>query len=251
MSTDDNRTLEEERQHRKERLAATYRIFAKLGFEDGGVGAAGHVTVRDPIEPDSFWVNPYGVNFALITVSSLIRVDHSGQIVDGDGAMLNQAAFAIHSQIHAARPDVVAAAHTHSMYGKTWSTLGKPLRPLSQDDCAFFEDHVVFDSFSGVVLDLDEGKAIAHALGDKKAAILQNHGLLSVGSSVDAAAGCFIAFDRACQSQLMAEAAGDPIVIPDDIAKHTYDLVGSQLAMWFTFQPLWDAIIREQPDLFD
>ena len=250
MSQIAERTPEAERQHRKEQLAATYRIFAKLGFEDGGVGAAGHVTARDPLEPDTFWVNPYGVNFGHITVSSLIRVSHEGEIVEGE-ALLNRAAFAIHSQIHAARPDVVAAAHTHSMYGKTWSCLGKPLRPLTQDDCAFFEDHVVFDAFTGVVFDTDEGKAIAHALGDAKAAILQNHGLLTVGASVEAAAGCFIAFDRACQSQLMAEAAGDPVVIPDDVARGTYATVGGQMAMTFTFTPLYDAIVREQPDLFD
>ena len=94
-------TVEEERLHRKQRLAATYRIFAKLGFEDGAVGAAGHVTVRDPEDPETFWVNPWGVPFSHITASGLIRVDSDGNIVDGEGALLNGAAFAIHSQIHA------------------------------------------------------------------------------------------------------------------------------------------------------
>lgn len=242
-------TMEEERQHRKQRLAATYRIFAKLGFEDGAVGAAGHVTVRDPEDPETFWVNPWGVPFAHIRASSLIRVDSNGTIIDGEGALLNGAAFAIHSQIHAARPDVVAAAHSHSMYGKTFSSLGRLLRPLTQDACAFYDDHVVFDGYSGVVVELDEGKRIAAALGDGKAAILQNHGLLTVGASVDAAAGAFVAMDRACQSQLLAEAAGDPIDIPDDVARHTYSMVGSGLAMWFTFRPLYTEIVQEQPDL--
>ena len=244
-------TTVEERQHRKQRLAATYRIFAKLGFEDGAVGAAGHVTVRDPEDPETFWVNPWGVPFAHICASSLIRVDSNGKIIDGDGALLNGAAFAIHSQIHAARPDVVAAAHSHSMHGKTFSALGRLLRPLTQDACAFYADHVVFDAYSGVVMELDEGKRIAAALGDCKAAILQNHGLLTVGGSVDAAAGAFVAMDRACQSQLLAEAAGDPIDIPDDVARHTYSMVGSGLAMWFTFQPLYTEIVQEQPDLLD
>ena len=244
-------TVEEERLHRKQRLAATYRIFARLGFEDGAVGAAGHVTVRDPGDPETFWVNPWGVPFSHITVSNLIRVDSEGKIVDGEGALLNGAAFAIHSQIHDARPDVVAAAHSHSMHGKTFSALGRPLRPLTQDACAFYDDHVIFDGYSGVVMELDEGKRIAASLGDCKAAILQNHGLLTVGASVDAAAGAFIAMDRACQSQLLAEAAGNPIDIPDDVARHTYDMVGSGLAMWFTFQPLYTEIVRDQPDLLD
>ena len=244
-------TMEEARQHRKQRLAATYRIFAKLGFEDGAVGAAGHVTVRDPEDPETFWVNPWGVPFAHIRASNLIRVDSNGTIIDGEGALLNGAAFAIHSQIHAARPDVVAAAHSHSMYGKTFSSLGRLLRPLTQDACAFYDDHVVFDGYSGVVMELDEGKRIAAALGDGKAAILQNHGLLTVGASVDAAASAFVAMDRACQSQLLAEAAGDPIDIPDDVARHTYSMVGSGLAMWFTFQPLYTEIVQEQPDLLN
>ena len=244
-------TVEEERLHRKQRLAATYRIFAKLGFEDGAVGAAGHVTVRDPSDPETFWVNPWGVPFAHITTSNLIRVDSDGNIVDGEGALLNGAAFAIHSQIHAARPDVVAAAHSHSMHGKTFSALGRPLRPLTQDACASYDDHVIFDGYSGVVTDLDEGKRIAAALGDCKAAILQNHGLLTVGASVDAAAGAFVAMDRACQSQLLAEAAGEPVDIGDDVARHTYSMVGSGLAMWFTFQPLFAEIVREQPDVLD
>ena len=244
-------TVSEERQHRKQRLAATYRIFAKLGFEDGAVGAAGHVTVRDPEDPETFWVNPWGVPFSHITASSLIRVDSDGNIIDGEGALLNGAAFAIHSQIHAARPDVVAAAHSHSMHGKSFSALGRLLRPLTQDACAFYDDHVVFDGYSGVVIELDEGKRIAAALGECKAAILQNHGLLTVGASVDAAAGAFVAMDRACQSQLLAEAAGEPVDIPDDVACHTYSMVGTGLAMWFTFQPLYAEIAREQPDLLD
>ena len=120
---------EAERLHRKQRLAAGLRTMGRLHLAEG---VAGHVTVRDPEFPDRFWVNPFGKNFKLMTVSDLICVDHSGEIVEGDGA-LNQAAFAIHGQIHQARPDIMAAAHSHSMYGKTFSTLGKPLKMITQD----------------------------------------------------------------------------------------------------------------------
>ena len=74
---------------------------------------------------------------------------------------VNTAAFAIHSQVHAARPDVVAAAHSHSLYGKAWSSLGRLLDPLTQDACAFYDDHALFDDYTGVVLDIEEGKRIA------------------------------------------------------------------------------------------
>ena len=240
-------SIEQERQHRKERLASVFRVFSKFGFEEG---LAGHVTARDPELEDHFWVNPFGVPFGHIKTSDLLLVDHDGNIVEGRHP-LNQAAFAIHSRVHKARPDVVAAAHTHSLYGKSWSSLGRLLDPLTQDSCAFFEDHSLFDDFTGVVFDTDEGDRIGDALGANKAVILQNHGLLTVGHSVDEAAWWFITMERTCQSQLLAEAAGKPVPIREEVAKMTAGQVGSHLAGWFSYQPIYDKILAENPDFLD
>jgi ribulose-5-phosphate 4-epimerase/fuculose-1-phosphate aldolase len=238
---------EEERLHRKQRLAAGFRLFSKFGFEEG---VAGHITARDPIEPDTFWVNPFAVPFAHIRVSDLIRVNHQGQVVEGR-YHVNEAAFAIHSQVHAARPDVMGAAHTHSTYGRALSTLGVMLEPITQDVCAFYNDHGLFDDYTGVVTDVEEGKRIAHALGDTKAVILRNHGLLTVGTTVDAAIWWFITMERSCQVQLVAKAAGDVVHIDPDQAQKTHDYVGHEFAGWLSFQPLYEKIVREQPDLLD
>src|SRR3954469_18338470 len=146
-------TVEEERRARKQRLAAGFRLFGKFGFEEG---VAGHITARDPEHLDHFWVNPFGMPFTHIRASDLIRVHDRGEVVEGD-AMVNTAAFAIHSAVHAARPDVIAAAHSHSIYDKAWSSLGKLPDPLTQDACAFYDDHALFDDYTGVVLDPDEG----------------------------------------------------------------------------------------------
>ena len=190
------------------------------------------------------------MHFSQIRVSDLILVNHEGAVVEGE-RRVNGAAFAIHSQLHAARPDVVAAAHSHSMYGKAWSTLGRLLDPLTQDSCAFYEDHGLFDDYTGVVLDLDEGKRIGVALGEHKAVILRNHGLLTVGHSVDEAAFWFMAMDRSCQAQLLAEAAGKPVLIDPEMAALTASQTGSHAAGWFGFQPLWDMITAEEPDLLE
>ena len=115
----------DERLHRKQRLAAAFRLFSKFGFDEG---VAGHITARDPERADHFWVNPFGMHFGHIRTSDLILVNHQGEVVEGDRPV-NGAAFAIHSQVHAARPDVVAAAHAHSVYGKSWSSLGRTLDP--------------------------------------------------------------------------------------------------------------------------
>ena len=240
-------SIEQERQHRKERLASVFRVFSRFGFEEG---LAGHVTARDPELEDHFWVNPFGVPFGHIKASDLLLVDHDGNVVEGRPP-LNQAAFAIHSRVHQARPDVIAAALTHSLYGKTWSSLGRLLDPLTQDACAFYEDHALFDDFTGVVLDTDEGDRIGEALDDNKAVILQNHGLLTVGHTIDEAAWWFITMERTCQSQLLAEAAGTPIPIRDEVAKFTSEQVGSHLAGWFSYQPIYDKILAENPDFLD
>ena len=240
-------SVEEERLHRKQRLAAGFRLFSKFGFDEG---VAGHITARDPEHADRFWVNRLGQDFSTIKASDLLLVDHHGEVVEGDRPV-NQAAFAIHSQVHAARPDVVAAAHSHSVYGKSWSTLGRVLDPITQDACAFYADHSVFDDYTGVVLDTEEGKRIAHALGEKKAAILVNHGLLSVGLSVDEAVWWFITMERSCQAQLMAMAAGTPKAIGHETATLTRGQVGSNIAGWLSFQPLYDWITALQPDLFE
>jgi ribulose-5-phosphate 4-epimerase/fuculose-1-phosphate aldolase len=240
-------SAEEERLHRKQRLAAGFRLFARYGFDEG---MAGHITARDPARPDHFWVNPLGMAFGHIRASDLVLVDHDGEVVEGDGPV-NTAAFVIHSEIHAARPDVVAAAHAHSPYGKSWSTLGRPLDPLTQDACAFYGDHAVFADYGGIVLEAEEAKRIAHALAGGKAVILRNHGLLTIGRSVDEAVWWFIAMERSCQAQLLAEAAGTPVPIDPDTARRTGAQVGSHQSGWSYFQPLFQRVVGEEPDLLD
>ncbi len=240
-------TVEAERLHRKQRLAASFRLFSRFGFN---MGNAGHITARDPEYPDLFWVNPYGVHFSQIRVSDLILVDHDGDVVGGDG-LLNRAAFAIHSALHKARPDVIAAAHSHSLYGKAFSAQGRLLDPLTQDACAFYNDHAIFDTFSGVVLDISEGERIAQTLGHRKALILQNHGLLTVGATVESAVWRYISMENAAHAQLISEAAGSTQPIPHDVALHTSKQVGTEQGNWRSFQTLWDMILKQEPDFID
>ncbi|KAJ7732934.1 class II aldolase/adducin domain-containing protein [Mycena maculata] len=232
----------EEREFLKFRLAQALRIFGNRGYDEG---VAGHITVRDPIRPDCFWVNPFGLHFKLIQPSDLLLVDHKGAILeesgqkDGPFRLLNTAAFMIHSAIHAARPDVLCAAHSHSTHGKAFAALGKTLDPISQDACAFYNDHVLYEQYNGIVLDEVEGTAITAALGNKKAAILQNHGLLVATASIEATLHFYISLERACQVQLLADtsaAAHGIKTVPINAAQaaETGKLVGSQGAGWFS-----------------
>lgn len=211
----------------------------------------GHITYRDPVEPDTFWVNPFGTAFGLMKASDLIRVSEEGHVLEGgENRLLNTAAFMIHSAIHQARPDVNAACHSHTIFGRAFCTLGRKLDTITQDACAFHNDHVLYESFNGVVLAAEEGQNIARTVGPAKAALLQNHGLLTVGQTVDEAVFWFVSMDKCCQAQLLAEAAAGPrgekpIVIDDEDAVFTYKTVGTHYAGFFSAKPLFDVIHKE------
>ena len=186
-------------------MAAAFRVFARKGYTEG---TAGHISIRDPVDPNTFWINPLGKHFGLLKASDMVHVDHEGNILpDGAQVAINAAGFSIHSALHHSRPDVHAACHTHSVYGKAWSAMGKPLAMINQDVCTFYKSHAVYEDFGGVALEAEEGIHISKALGDGKGVILQNHGLLTVGNTVDEAAYLFTLLEKSCQVQLAAQAA--------------------------------------------
>ncbi|KAE8329205.1 class II aldolase/adducin N-terminal [Aspergillus sergii] len=240
--------LHAKRQWIREHMAAVFRFFGKRGW---GEGVSGHISVRDPILPDHFWMNPFAMHFSLIKASDLVLVDSRGYVVEGGNqAMINEAGFMIHSEVHHARPEVMAVAHTHSIYGKTWSGFGKPIEMLTQDACNFYGKLSVYEDHGGIALAADEGRAIANALGKTSmAAILQNHGLITLGSTVDEAGFLFYSLEKACHSQLLAEAAaanGIPKkIIPHDVAQFTADSVQTPNNFYLEFQPEFDLVVAE------
>ncbi|ORY27121.1 class II aldolase/adducin domain-containing protein [Naematelia encephala] len=215
-----------ERQHIKERLALAYRVLAREGLCEG---ASGHLTSRDPVNRDCFWVNPYGLHFSRLTASDLLLVNHQGRIIAGgkrDRQRYNAAAFVIHSAIHAARPDVDSVCHAHSPSGKAFSTLGRNLPFYTQDSAVFYEDISLYAAHGGVVLSSSESAEIVKTLGTKKAMILQNHGLLTVGGCIESATAWFMLLENECKCALTAEAAAAltgvrPISVLPEVAQYT------------------------------
>jgi ribulose-5-phosphate 4-epimerase/fuculose-1-phosphate aldolase len=159
-------------------MAGAFRVFARKGFTEG---MSGHISVRDPEHPHTFWTNPLGKHFATLKASDMVLVDYDGKVVGGNLTRpANAAGFLIHSAVHKARPDVHAACHCHGRAGKAWSAFGKKLEMINQDVTYLYgEAQALYEEFGGVVLDEAEGKRLAAALGPKgKGMILRNHGLL-------------------------------------------------------------------------
>ena len=243
------KTVVQERQHLKERLVAACRAFAQQGFD---YGFAGHLTVRDPEHPELYWTNPMAVHFSQVKVSNLILVDHEGSVKEGTHAV-NRAGFVLHAAVHQAHPDIVAMCHAHTVYGTAFAALGKKLEPITQDAAAFFEDHVVIGDEAGqVAVEVKGGNRVANAFKGVKAAIHQNHGLLTASRhSIDSAAFWFIALERCCQQQLMIDATGiPPKLVTPERARYSREHVGSDYIGWLHFQPIFDQLAQTQPDMF-
>lgn len=231
----------EARQHRKERLAAAFRIFGKLGFDEGVMG---HISARDPEYPEHFWINPFGLSFDLIRASDLLCVNFQGELISGEGYR-HIGGLPLHAALLAGNPSLVSAIHTHSPYGKIWASSGRLLEPLSNEAAVFHGHHAIYDSFAG-----GEGANLVTALGDGRALVMKNHGILTVGQSVDEAAYLFVSLERVCREQIYARLLGTPQAIEparaDEIAaRYSAD------AGWLNFQPLYQSIHRDQPDFLD
>jgi ribulose-5-phosphate 4-epimerase/fuculose-1-phosphate aldolase len=235
-------TVEQERRRRQEKLVGALRIFAGLGYEEH---LTGHVSARDPELPDHIWLNPLGRAFGRLRVSDLVLAGPDGRAVHGDGRV-STAAFELHSQLLLARPDVVSAAHTHSVHGKALAALGVPLLPITQDACMFFEDNVVVP-FHGLVSSAEEGRRLVAAMGSARVAVLANHGLLTTGHSVEEAAALFVIAERAARTQLLAMAAGAVEPLAPEVARANRRQDRGDGATLFL--ALWEQVVEEQPDL--
>ena len=243
-------SVADERRHLQQRLVAACRAFAVHGLD---YGFAGHLTIRDPEHPELYWTNPMAVHFAQVKLSNLILADHKGRVVQGEYA-LNRAGFVLHAAVHEAHPDILAMCHAHTVYGVAYAALGKPLPPVTQDACAFFEDHVVISEEGGkVAVEEAAGHNFASAFKGVKAAIHQNHGLFTASRhSIEAAAFWFIALERCCHQQLLVEATGaTPRLVPAERSRYSREHVGREYIGWLHVQTIWNDLVRSEPDMFD
>lgn len=226
------RSIEDERQHRKEMAAAGYRIFAAQRWGQLGDG---HVSARDPELTDHFWLLDWGVPFRAATADRMVLVGPGGEVKDRHGnatGAVNTAGYNIHAPVLAARPDIVSAAHTHTQFGTPWSANVEPLRALSQESCAFVFDQAMFDDEEVEVLSIDGGKRIAAAVGDAKLCILRNHGFLTVGTSVETAVAWFVMAERVAEVHVKAPQG---IAISDEAAAVASAALSPEHAAWRVF----------------
>ncbi len=224
--------------------ALGYRVFGALRFGQLGDG---HISARDPELTDHFWLLGYGVPFREATVDALVLVSPEGDVVRGTGD-INIAAYNIHAPILAARPEAVSAAHTHTPYGTAFSAQARLMEPISQESCLFVFDQALFDDEELEVVSTIGGARIADALGPNKLVILRNHGLLTVGETVEAAVGAFVVAERVSEVHVKAGDAGRPI--STEGAKQVAAHYTNQNLEWLVFQWLVRDLVPD-PSVVD
>lgn len=211
-------------------LAAAYRLCDGYGMSDM---IYTHISARVPDAPDQFLINPNGMLFGEITASSLLKVTIEGEVLYKPDLPygLHKAGFTIHSALYRARPDAMAAMHTHTIAGMAVSALKCGLLPLTQTATRFY-GRVAYHDFRGPERDPSERDLLAQSIGEKNYCILKNHGLLTLGESVAEAFIAMWGMERACQAQLAAMACNTELEMPSPevVARScaAYDLSASR-----------------------
>ncbi len=199
-------------------LAACYRLIAHFGMDDV---VYTHISARVPGRHDQFLINPYGLRFSEVTASNLVKIDLEARLVEPSNYPVNEAGFVIHGAIHGARPDAFCVVHTHSRAGVAVSCLEEGLLPLNQVSLEF-HNRLAYHDYEGIALDLDEQARLIADLGDTRAMILRNHGLLTLGRTIPEAFYFMYYLDVACRLQLDIMSTGAKIrPVSEAIAEHT------------------------------
>ncbi len=225
-------------------VAAACRLAHEFGWSDL---LASHISARIPGTAE-FVVNPYGLLFEQVTASSLIRVDMEGRVLTPTEHVLNPGAFVIHSALYGHRPDVGAVIHLHTRDGVAVSTQHDGLLPVTQHALVIWHQ-VAYHDYEGVATDTGECERIAANLGARKLLILRNHGTLSAGRSVAEAFAMMYRLERACRTQIAAQAGGSPLrAIPAEVVQKSIEQ-GRQIFSDAGFAPAgeleWRALVRK------
>lgn len=200
-------------------LAAAYRLVDYFGWTEL---IYGHLTARVPGPELHFLINPYGLNYDEVTASNLVKIDCDGNIIGDSDYPVNAAGFVIHSAIHMAATKNKCVMHTHSRAGMAIAALKDGLRPVSMNAITF-HGQVGYHDFEGPSLHLDERERLLADLGDNKAMILRNHGLMTVGETVAQTFSRLYRLERASQVQIDAAAAGALNVVSAEVSRKACD----------------------------
>ncbi len=207
MTKDDR--WEQEGLDLRERVATACRVLAMEGHADI---TQGHVSCRHPGTP-YYWIKASGLGLDEVTADDVVLMDLDGNRIWGRGQPHSE--LPIHAEIYRARADVMAVVHTHPPYATAFAASDVPLRPVSHEGALFWPEVPRYTFTTDLVVTREQGEALARSLGAARACLMRNHGIVTVGSSVEEAALFALQLERAAKLQILAACLGPYTWTPD------------------------------------
>ena len=221
-------------------LAAVYHVNEHLGWTDT---INTHMTVRVPGEPNHFLINDYGDMFDEVTASSLVKMDMEGNVLT-PGGRFNNAGFTIHSAIYKARPDANCVLHTHTRAGAAVSLLRNGLRPISQDVLGVY-DEIAYHTY-GVPASVEECDELMKSSAHGSCIVLENHGLLTFGETVQGAMMRMWSLERACELEVLArQMNAEPVPISNFVIQKAAERYKKRRATKEYGLNEWKGLVRQ------
>lgn len=247
VSDDVRASVSDEEWALRQELAAAYRMFAHMGWDDL---IFTHLSVRIPGPEHHFLLNPYNLTFDEVCASNLIKVDMSGEKVTQTPHVTNPAGFVIHSALHMAREDAQCVMHLHTIAGQAVSAQEQGLLPTCQTAMIAMTGGVAYHEYEGIATEEEERQRLISDMGDRSVMILRNHGILTVGKTIADAFNRMYFLERGCQVQIAAQSGGTPLRHhPPEAQEKTHaqaavgmELVGQLLS--------WPAVRRKMERLY-
>ena len=211
-------TFLEERQD----LPAAYQWCERCGFHEG---IDNHLSVMVSTSPPRFLINPRGRHWSRMTPDALLVIDEQGNTVDGNGEALRTGPT-IHVAIHQNHPSANVVLHTHMPYATALTAIkGGELRQVHQNSARFLDQCAYDRTFNGLAFDMNEGKRLAEAMGEKRVLFMAHHGVVVVGPNVAEAMDDLYYLERACETQWLAASMQNEEVqeISPEVARQTAD----------------------------
>lgn len=221
----ENDQISEEEWKARQELAACYRVFAMLGWDES---IYNHITVRVPGEKGAFLINPFGLHFSEVKASNLIKIDIDGNKLCDSEYPVNKAGFVQHSLFHRNLHDAHCIIHTHTTATMAVCALEGGLQPINFYACNFM-GRLSYHTFEGITVREEEGERLLENLGSNRILMLRNHGPVVLGPTLPIAFVQYWVLQRACEIQVATLSMGKPILVPDEVIEvHQRDLIQGQ-----------------------
>jgi ribulose-5-phosphate 4-epimerase/fuculose-1-phosphate aldolase len=220
----------------KEKLALACRILGTEGQDDMDLG---HVSVRSPDHPDRMIIKGKGLCLSEIHEDDLVSVDFNYRKIDGRRDLHGE--LPIHIEIYRARKDVHSIVHTHPLYATAFSATEQILRPVNNEGVLFAKPLPYFDKETDLIVAPAQGISLSETLGDAKAVIMKNHGIVVVGQSIEQATVYAYLLEKTIKTLFVAKVFGEPTWTDDEEAAKKADHIFSGNRI----QAIWDTLRRQ------